>query len=643
MKTSRIGAILFFSLFIFEIAPAQNGLFMPKNLKTAYRDGSRSYDGKPGENYFQNKADYAIEVHFNPQSRLLSGSESIVFTNNSSDSLRSVVIRLYGNLYKKGAVRNVEIDQADAGEGFKLDKLIFNGESIDLDSKSTTTDGTNLTVHLPRTIGPGGKADFDIDWQYVFPANTNIREGRYHETNYFIAYWFPRIAVYDDIDGWNRHLYNGEQEFYNEYGNFDVRVTVPGDYLVWASGLLQNPKEVYGKTVLERFEKSKTTDEIIHIVSEKDIENGKLTANRKRNTWRFKAENQSDFAFATCNTYLWDATSVEIGGKRVLVNAVYNENSKDFHEVAELSRQALKLLSEKAIGVDYPYPQMTAFNGHYGMEFPMMVNDGDGGNREETIFITAHEIAHTYFPFLVGTNEQRYAWMDEGLVTFLPKETETEMAGDMNYNALHKSILTYSWYAGSKFDLPLMTPSDQLTGRTYMYLSYSKAAAAFYTLRDVLGREVFQQCLVEFIDRWKGKHPTAYDFFFTFQDVSGEDLSWFLKPWFFEFGFPDLAVVKVEKINTATSGKRLTGYLIEVQKAGNYPTPVHLIVSFTDGSQDFIRETAKIPIAIGRKDGGNKLRITLETNKEISLVEVDASSVPDANTENNVFEPETEN
>ncbi len=631
MKTISIAVVCMLSFFLSPTTKAQSALFMPKNIKKVYQVSSRSYDGKPGENYFQNTTDYTIEAQFDPQSRLLTGSENIVFTNNSPDSLRLVVFNLYGNLYKKGAARRVTIDTGDADEGVVLSKLVFNGETIDLESKAVSIDGPNLTVKLPWAIRSGTAVEFTIDWQFIFPANTNIREGRYYETNYFIAYWFPRIAVYDDINGWNKHVYSGEQEFYNEYGDFDVQVTVPINYLVWASGLLQNPQEVYGKTILKRFEKSKTTDEIIHVVSAADIKKGKLTADNEFNTWHFKAEYINDFAFATSNTYLWDATSVEIGGNRIPVNAVYYEGSKDFHEVAELSRQSLKLLSEKAIGVDYPYPQLTAFNGHYGMEFPMMINDGDGSNRNETIFVTAHEIAHSYFPFLVGTNEQKYAWMDEGLVTFLPKEIETEMSDNSTYNALNNSVLTYSYFAGSKYDLPLMIPSEQLTGRTYMYLSYSKASAAFYTLRDVLAKDVFQQCLIEFIKRWEGKHPTAYDFFFTFNDVSGEELDWFWKPWFFEFGFPDLAVVNVEKMADGA-------YVIDVEKMGNYPTPVHLVVNFADGSNEFIYESAKV-----WKDGGNKLQVTIETKKDISSVAIDRKKVPDANRENNIFEMSMKN
>ena len=625
MKTLSPTLICLFVIIVFQGIQAQTSLFMPNNIKKAYEKGSRSFDGKPGKNYFQNTTDYAIDVEFDPQSRLIKGTENIVFTNNSPDSLRIVVFNLYGNLYKKGGTRRVSIDPGDAGDGFVLAKLLFNGEPIDLDSQAVSVDGPNLSLKLPQPIHAGTSAKFSVTWQFVFPANTNIREGRYFETNYFIAYWYPRIAVYDDINGWNRHSYSGEQEFYNEFGDFDVRVSVPKDYLVWASGLLQNPQEVYEKDILNKFEKSKTTDEIMHILTAENVNKSELPADRKSNTWHFKSENINDFAFAATNNFLWDATSVEIGGKRVLVNTVYYEGSKDFHEVAELSRQSLKLLSEKAIGVNYPYPQMTAFNGHYGMEFPMMVNDGDGSNRNETIFVTAHEITHTYFPFLVGTNEQKYAWMDEGLATFLPKETETEMSDDSTHDALKNMILTYSWYAGSKYDLPLMIPSEQLTGPTYMFLSYSKAATAFYTLRDVLGRDVFQRCLVEFIHRWKGKHPTAYDLFFTFQDVSGMDLDWLLKPWFFEFGYPDLALTNVEK--------KKNEYTINIENLGNYPSPVYIIVNVADGSQEFIHKSAKV-----WKAGGKLLQITLKTDKTITSVAIDRAKVPDGKRGNNVFQ-----
>ena len=346
--------------------------------------------------------------------------------------------------------------------------------------------------------------------------------------------------------------------------------------------------------------------------------------NNLQQTWRFKADYLPDFAFAVSNNYLWDATSVEVEGKRVHVQSVYYEGSKDFHEVAEISRDIITLLGDSVMKVPYPYPQMTAFNGHFGMEFPMMVNDGDAETRNETLFVTAHEIAHTYFPFYVGTNEQKYAWMDEGLITYLPKTIEDALSHDKNYRSFRNNIRTYSYYAGSKYDAPPMMPSDQLTGVTYMYVSYSRSGVAFYVLENLLGKETFQAALSEFITRWEGKHPTAYDFFFTFEDVSGMDLEWFWKPWFFEFGSPDIGVSSVNQFGEAVT--------INVERKGSFPVPLNLLVNYEDGSSESLKYSTTV-----WSDGATEFNLKHTARKKVKSVEVDISSVPDNNRANNTY------
>jgi aminopeptidase N len=239
--------------------------------------------------------------------------------------------------------------------------------------------------------------------------------------------------------------------------------------------------------------------------------------------------------------------------------------------------------------------------------------------------VTAHEIGHTYFPFFVGTNEHKYAWMDEGLVTFLPKSIEDALSDDEGYVAFHNNIRSYSHYAGSKYDAPPMMSSEQLYGVAYMYVSYSRAGVAFYVLKNILGKEMFQQCLVEFINRWEGKHPTAYDFFYTFEDVSGQDLSWFWKPWFFEFGYPDLGVKYVDNSQQDV--------VIEIENKGTLPTPVNLIITYKDGKVDEINESAS-----AWKDGGEQFRIIVDSRVKVKKVEINPLTVPDAVRENNVFE-----
>ncbi len=609
-------------LLIFSVTStfAQNKIFIPKEIAAAYKKQSRSKNGKPGPEYFQNSANYTLDAEFNPIDGKLTANGKIKYFNNSQDTLNKIVLMLYPNLYKKGFGRKVVIKPEDIGNGLEIDWV----RSAEGREMKTQIHGTHLIIILDQKLSPKQSISFDIAWGYNFPMKTLIREGRYLDSSYFVAYWYPHIVVYDDIYGWDMHHYNGEQEFYNDFADYEINLKVPGNYLMWASGELQNPKEVYSDFVISKLSTAYQSDDIINIVNKGNIEKRKFTTDGDYHIWKFSAKSLTDFAFALSSNYLWDATSVVIGNKRVKVNAVYNPNSADFHEVASLSAQSLKLLSEKVMHFDYPYPQLTAFNGHYGMEFPMMINDGDGSNPSETIFITAHEIAHTWFPFIVATNENRYAWMDEGLVTYLPKKVEDILSEEENYRSLSKILNSYSYYAGTKSDLPIMIPSDQLIGRTYMYISYNRSAIAFYILEDILGTDTFKRCMTEFINRWSGKHPTAYDLFFTFEDISGRNLNWFWKPWFFSFGYADLGIEGVNQ-----KGKK---HFVTIEDVGGFPTPIYLKLLFDDGSEQLVYRSANI-----WEDGKKTIEIEIESSKEIKTISIDHLYSPDGNRDNNSF------
>ncbi len=611
--------LLIFTLFLtITNLFAQKNLYMPKEIKAAYENKSRSITGEAGENYFQNSAVYNIDAEFNPQTGLLNGRGNIVYKNNSSNPLKQIVFMLYPNLYKKGITRNFDIEAQDVGQGMEIKSIKINGE----DAKSKTY-GTLLIVDLENELEPGGNISFETVWSYNFPMETLIREGRYLDSTYFVAYWYPHIVVYDDLRGWDRHKYNGEQEFYNDNADYSISIKVPKDYLVWASGELQNPNQVYSDFVLKKIEKAYSEDEVVNIVTKKNITKKKFTQQSDYNSWKFSSTSIPDFAFCLSNNFLWDATSVDVSGKRIKVNAVYNPNSIDFHEVASLSAQSIKRLSEEVMNIDYPYPILTAFNGHYGMEFPMMINDGDGANHNETVFITAHEIGHSWFPFLVGTNEHGYAWMDEGLITYLPKQVEDSLSSEENYRSLSGTLNTYSYFAGSGFDLPMMIPSEQLTGRTYMYVSYNRSAIAFYVLEDILGSDVFDECMTAFIKRWTGKHPTAYDFFFTFNDVSDKNLNWFWEPWFFNFGYADLAITGFHQQDSTTT--------INIKNEGGFPTPIYLKLSYEDGSEKLIYKSASV-----WENEQSEFEVSFATNKALKSVSIDHLYSPDAIRDNNV-------
>lgn len=605
-------------------AIAQNSteMFMPKQIKKAYENGTRSWDGKPGKNYFQNQTDYQIKADFFPDSRIINGSEIITYKNNSKDSLDKIYLKLYQDLFKKGSARDWDLGPVDIHDGVDIKSIKVNGKPVDL-SKETRRNATIMRVSLSDKISPSSKNKIEIEWSLIIPGTIPVRMGTYNKTNFMIAYWYPKLAVYDDISGWNTIPHTGNCEYYNEYGDFDVEITVPSDYLVWSSGILQNAKSIFTSDYLMRLNQAAMFDKIIHVVSKEDWQKNNITKKVEKHTWKFRAENLPDFAFALSNKYLWDATSIDIDGKRISIHAVYNENSIDFNEVADLSRKSIEFFSHKTPGIKFPYPQLIAFNGSGGMEFPGMINDGDAADRNGTIYVTAHEIGHTYFPFYVGTNEQKYAWIDEGLITFLPRKIVAEYTADKDFQPYTEIIRSYNYYAGSDVEMPLMVNSTN-TGQAYRYHAYSRSSVAFFTLHEYLGEDKFNKGLQLYSERWNGKHPTPYDLFFSFNEAANEDLSWFWKPWFFELGYADLAIGKIIKNSD--------NQIIEIENKGGFPVQVNLNVIYKNGDKKTINKSAEI-----WKSGVKIINVELPAG-ELKSIHLDLENTPDASPENNILE-----
>jgi hypothetical protein len=631
IKYHLIAALFFSLLFNNYLIQAQStSLYTPIDIQKVYKKNTRSLNGMPGPAYWQNRSNYVIKASINPQTHTLTGEESITYFNNSPDTLRQLIIRLYPDVFKKGNMRDEAVNPSDITEGVDIQKIQVNGKAIDLIASRPLArrSGTNLFLQLPSPLIPAGKITMDLQWSYSIPQKTHIREGLYGTSSYFIAYWYPQIAVYDDVDAWDTFNYTGTQEFYNDFGNFDVEITMPDEFVVWATGVLQNPDEVLEREYASRYKNASTSDEINRIITAEDRKKGKITLSTQAHTWKFKAEYVPDFAFATSDTYLWDATSVVVdktSSRRTVVGAVYNPSSKDFYEVARFGRQSIEYFSTDLPGVPFPYPNLTVFNGSGGMEFPMMVNDGSY-NLSSAAEVTAHEIAHTYFPFYMGINERKYAWMDEGWAQMLPNEMEFKLRpGDQKTfspQAYNAQIL--SGFAGNEMDMPLMVSSTLLTGASYGYASYFRPGVAYATLKEMLGDELFTKTLQEYMRRWNGKHPIPYDFFYSFNDVLKEDLNWFWKPWFFEAGYPDLAIKDVQTQSKKTK--------ITVEKKGNIPVPLVLTITFTDNSQEVIKESIRI-----WQTGAREFTLEKQYGKTIRRVELGAVQIPDAVTENNVF------
>lgn len=549
---------------------------VPLNIQPAYEKGTRTAEGRPGANYWQNKAGYAIDVHFNPATRLVSGKEDIVYINNSPDTLRQVWFKLYPNLYKKGAERDAKVQLADVSDGVSVSQLLIGGEDK---TKTIRIDGTNMSVRINALL-PKDSLRFTVHFTYTLNEHSHNRTGQVDSGAHFIAYFFPRIAVYDDIDGWNRIPYTGTQEFYNDFCYFKAAVTVPAGYVVWATGNLLNAADVLAKPICERLQTAETSNTVVTVIDSADIARGAVTPARE-NTWRFEAENVTDFVFATSNHYMWQASSIEVDPltrRRTRVEVAFNPVHKDFYEVIDYSRKTVAAMSYVFPKWPFPYAHETVFDGLDQMEYPMMVNDNPLSSKEASIELTDHEIFHTLFPFYMGTNETKYAWMDEGWATLgewlISPMIDTTIKDDYGVGA-------YSHDAGTEKDLPIVTLSNQINGTPYFLNAYPKPAMGYLYVKEMLGDSLFLQALHYYMAQWNGKHPIPYDFFNCMNTGAGKNLDWFWQRWFFDAGYPDL---KLEKVR-----HKKGSYRWSVKNKGGKPVPVVATLYFADGTKRVLK------------------------------------------------------
>ena len=610
-------------IFSLTFGYAQNSeIYVSPQMQKIYNGETRSWAGTPGAGYWQNSSDYTLKVQFDPETRLVSGKGEIDYYNNSPDTLTNLVFRLYQDIFKKGISRDWGWGETDLHDGTEIIKLIIGGYELDPDTAARRT-YTNLNVKLPEVIAPNSNQDVQIEWSFTLPDTVSIRMGRYREGAYFIAYWYPQIAVYDDVDGWDMTEYTGNVEFYNDFNNFDVEITVPENYLVRATGEMLNGDEILNEEIYNRYQNSLKSDSVIRIITNEDNENGIITK-EGTNTWKYKAEYVPDFSFACVKDYLWDGISVVVDdktGRRVLNDVLYREGDSNFNEAAYLSKLTIEFMSKVLPGVPFPYSHMTSFcNGGRGggMETPMMANDGAPNSRIATLSLLCHENAHTYFPFFMGINERKYGWMDEGWASFFPYQLLSEFDSTFSqHNSLYRR---YRSVIGKENEVPLMIPSKYLKGSPLGASIYSRAFFSYSALEDYLGREKFRIALQEYIHRWNGKHPLPYDFFFTFNTAAGEDLAWLLKPWFYDFGFCDLGI------------ENENGNLV-VKLIGNQPASVELKLTYKDGAE----HTVNYNIGVW-KNGKKELFIETDSNKELISAELLNSRIADLDEDNNKVE-----
>ena len=626
MKATLHFQLIIATLFTISSAYAGGDLPMPHDVRGSYERGNRSFDGTPGANYWQNRADYDIRINVLMNEHRISGEEAISYQNNSPDTLRSLVLKLYLNMNRKGARRMAEIGEEALTDGMSLTSLSVNGIVIDLNpaARQAVLDGPVLNLVLPKSLAPGAAARLEASWTTAIPKAEgesweNPRMGWFDRDAMFLAYFYPRIAVYDDVSGWDDRQYDGVHEFYHDYGTFDLSVTLPSGYGVWSTGTLQNPGDVLPPLILSRLEAALRSDTTVHIVSQTDLAS-KVYGSVGERTWRFRADNVSDVACGI-GTYLWDALGTEVAdGRRVLVQSVYHPAAATFTTVAQEQAEALRTLSGSFPGVPYEYPLLTVFHGLGGMEFPMILNDGEFESRIAHVFVHAHETAHSWMPFMVGINETSWGWMEEGMAYFLPIDVQVKQSG---YDHRIRAAQGYASFSGRIEDYPLMVPSSASPFNEWQMLDYYKACVAFDMLRRTLGEDRFTAALRDFITSWQGKHPLPWDFFNTFNRVSGTDLSWFWLPWFFEQGRPDLAL---ESVNQEGATVRL-----DVRRKGSMPVPIDATLQLENGESIEINENASV-----WKDG-DRHALSTTINGKVTAVTLGNKYIPDADQANNTW------
>jgi hypothetical protein len=399
------------------------------------------------------------------------------------------------------------------------------------------------------------------------------------------------VAVYDDYNGWDTMDFMDAQEFYSDFNDYDVTVKVPANYVVWGTGMLTNAAEVLQPEPLRRFQASLISDDVIHVATLADMSAKRVTAQQPTNSWRFTAANVPDVTFNVSDHYVWDAASAIVDSatkRRASVQAAYADTAADFHHMVKFGQHSLTWLSSKWPGVPYPYEKTTIVLGYADMEYPMMVNDGSNRDTTFSRFVAEHEIAHTWFPFYMGINETRYAFMDEGWATTFEYLINQADMGPVQAEKFFKEFRVAGWISDPSpiQDLPIVTPEDVLRSNAWGNNAYGKAALGYLALKDWLGDDTFRKALHGFMDRWHGKHPIPWDFFYTVNDVVGRNLNWFWNAWFFEHSYIDIGIT--------SASKTATGYSVALANVGGMPAPVNLVVTYRDGTSESVHQTPAI-------------------------------------------------
>ncbi|WP_408590178.1 M1 family metallopeptidase [Novosphingobium sp.] len=625
------------------------GVFMPRNIRKTLENGTRSPDGRPGPNYWQNHSDHSIRISLDPVSHKVQGEQDIVYTNNSPDPLPILLFRMYMNAHRPEAIREQQVDAAFFTQGIIVEDVSIDGVTKawnDPKSPLAGLNGPGSTLHgvlLDKPLAPKGSVRIHMRWHYVLVKDAGWKEGALGKGSFFLAYFYPRITNYSDYGGWDTTPFTLGREFNNDFNTYNVEVVMPQDYVVWATGELQNPGEVLQPAVREALAASRSSDKVLTLAEAAEVRAGKVTARGDRLVWKWQADNVPDFAIAISNEYRWQAASAVVDpktGRRASVQAAYPDGATDFRPMVEVAQKALTWASTVYPGVPYPYPKTTIVLGSADEEYPMMVNDSSNLGSPEaaklpenvfTGFVAAHEILHSWFPFYMGINEKRYPFMDEGWTTAFEYLRNRDVLGVPAADALFREFrVNRVGWAATNFanDLPIITPHDSLFGQSsvFAFNQYGKAALGYLALKDLLGETAFRTALHEFMTRWHGKRPLPWDMFNSFNTAGVGNHDWFFNNWFFGYNYMDLTLAGVSADGT--------GRIVTVRNAGGLALPFDLVLDYTDGSSDRIHQTP----AVWQSDG-RIAQVKLVGSKELRAARIDTGIFVDFNPGDNTWRP----
>jgi len=623
---SRVAAALSAALFLTQplaaqatspMARQQAGIVAPSDVRLA--------SGRPGPRYWQQRADYRIDATLDPARETLHGTERITYRNNAPESLPHLWMHVEQNICARESLTN-QLNQPPLvflSSAFDFSCQGFNGglvlESVKVNGADATylVTGTTMRVDLARPLPSGGTLAIDIVWRFSVPPYGAGRMG-HDGTLYELGQWYPRMAVYDDVKGWNMEPYIGGGEFYLEYGKFDVNLTVPFDYIVAATGTLRNPDDVLTPAQRERLAQAKTSATPIAIVGDEVGTGATRPETVGTQVWRFSADSVRDFAFAAAPNFRWDAS----GYDGILIHTFYRATATRWPEANKMAREAVKYFSEQ--WMKYPYPQMSSVEGPIeGMEYPMITFDPAGPSREELQWVVAHEIGHQWAPMVVGVNERLFPWMDEGFNTFIDlANTAAYFAGTPYGDSIEVHPLhLYPDHAVEGQEQPLIT--RPVESRDLFWTGYQKPALMMQTLRyQVLGKDVFDPAFRDYLRTWAFKHPMPSDFFRIMRDNSGVELDWFWNDWVYGTTRPDIAV---EAIDNGEKGATVT-----LVNKGTMQLPILLRLTFADSSV----ENVKLPVEAWNL--GPTFVYRVKNGKRVVRAEVDPEQqLPDTDRTNN--------